>query len=227
MSPGVRTQNWILFGMRAIAVFLLFLLFLDPTIKRVINRVEPPIIAIAIDNSQSIIANSNDSLLVKAAIKKLQSSLEEEEFVVEISKLDTKDSIQFDHRTSNLSSLLSLVDDRNQHKNHVSTILLTDGIYNRGSSPLYKNYVKPIFTVGMGDTIPPRDVSISRVRYNRVSYKGNETPIRVEIKQEGYLGNKVNIELTEKGKLLERKSISLKVPIQDVEFFITNEEEGT
>jgi len=224
--PWTKFQNWVLFGIRALAIFLLLFLLLDPNIKRVTSSIEPPVIGIAIDNSQSIVARGDDSLAIKETIRNIQDEIGEDELVVEMLTLNNKDLLQFDGKTSNLSSLLSLVDETNQDNNHVATLLFTDGIYNRGSSPLYKNYVKPIFTIGMGDTIPPKDISLSRVRYNRVSYKGNEMPIQIEINQEGYLGQEVELALTENGKLLESKNITLKSSVQEIEFVVANEEEG-
>ncbi|MDE0472734.1 MAG: hypothetical protein OXH57_12420, partial [Ekhidna sp.] len=152
--------------------------------------------------------------------------LEAEGFIVEQAVLNEAESVRFNSKTTNLSSLLSAVNEDNQDKNHAATILFTDGIYNRGASPLYRSYTFPIFTAGLGDTIPPKDISISRVRYNRVSYKGNETPIRVEISQEGYTNKKVDLTITEKGKVLKTESILLRSNVQEAALTISNDREG-
>lgn len=224
--PWNTAQNRILLGLRTLAIFFLLLLFLSPSIKRVISRVEPPVIGLAIDNSQSVTARNSDSLYITGAIEDLQEAFRQEDFLIELSNLDKKDSMLFESKTTNISSLLSQVSEQTKNKNHVATVLLSDGIYNRGASPLYKNYIRPIFTLGMGDTIPPKDISISRVRYNRVSYKGSETPIRIEISQEGYTGTRVNVQLSENGRSLEEKTMILNTSIQDLEFLLDNEEEG-
>lgn len=213
-----------LFSIRTLAIFFILLLFLDPTLKRVISRVEPPIIGIAFDNSQSIIARNDDSLTIRSNLDQIQQQLEAEDLAVEIRSLSDDKPFRFDSKTSNLSTLLAFFDD-NQEKNHVATLLFTDGIYNRGASPLYKNYVYPIYTVGMGDTVPPKDISISRVRYNRVSYNGNQTPIKVEISQEGYNGSRLAVSLSEKGKVLATKEVTLQGSVEEIQFLITNEKE--
>jgi len=225
-TPWNITQNRVLFGIRSLAIFCLLLLFLEPSIKSIISRIEQPVIGFAIDNSQSILARGQDSLAIFSGIQKLKDELETDGFVINQTLLSGQDSIHFRSKITNLSSLLSAAYDDSQNKNYAATLLFTDGIYNRGSSPLYKNYISPIFTVGLGDTTPPRDVGISRVRYNRVSYKGNETPIRVEISQNGYTGKNINVKITEKGKELQSKNILLRSNVQEVDLITLNESEG-
>ncbi len=223
--PWNTTQNWVLFGIRSLGIFLLLLLLLEPSIKKVVNTIERPIINLAIDNSQSIVARSTDSIELKSKINLIRDELVEQEIDVKLFTLSKSDSILFNARTSRISDLFSSIDDFNG-VNQVATILLTDGIFNRGSSPLYRNYLQPVFTVGLGDTIPPKDISISRTQYNKVTYKGNETPIRVEISQRGYNGQNIAITLSENGEALETRDLSLKADVQEVEFILSSEKEG-
>lgn len=224
--PWTPFQNWVLLGLRALGIFLILLLLLDPSIKKIINRLEKPIIALAIDNSQSVVARGTDSLQLKNDIQSLTSYLEDEDFEVKTISFSSSDSLQFKEKTTRISGLLSKVEEATDKENLVGIVLLSDGIYNRGSSPLYRNYLHPIFTVGLGDTIPPKDISISRTRYNRVTYKGNETPIRLEISQQGYNNLDTRIQLSENGKLIEEKSLRLNKSVQEVEFSVASEDEG-
>ena len=224
--PWNSTQNWILFGLRSLAIFLILLLLLEPSIKKVVNTLEKPIIALAIDNSQSIIARDGDSIEIKNKISQLEEILIDQDIDIKTLTLSGSDSMLFDQRTSRLSGLLSEVDELPNDQNLVATILLTDGIFNRGSSPLYRNYLQPVFTVGMGDTISPKDISISRTLYNKVTFKGNETPIRLEISQTGYDMINSSIRLSEGGKTLQEKRLTLNADVQEVEFLVASEEEG-
>ncbi|MEM8938493.1 MAG: hypothetical protein AAGC64_03995 [Bacteroidota bacterium] len=223
--PWNRTQNWVLFGIRSLGIFFILLLLLEPSIKKVVNTVKNPVIFLALDNSQSVIARDADSIIIKEKINSLEKELLDQGVEVKTILLSDDDSLVFDHRTSRLSELFSSID-HSDVENHVATILLTDGIYNRGSSPLYRNYLEPVFTVGMGDTIPPKDISISRTRYNKVTYKGNETPIRFEITQQGYKGINTSVALIENGKQIAIKNLKLNADIQEVEFLISSSEEG-
>ena len=200
--------------------------FLNPSIKRVVSIIYPPFIGLAVDNSKSIVARDSDSLKIKATISKFIDKIKNEDFSVEVVNMNSIDSIQFNNNVTNISNLLSNTTEAYKDKNHVATILFTDGIYNRGISPLYKNYTKPIFTIGMGNTAPPKDIGIKNIRYNRITYNGNETPIKIELRQDGYFGERVNIKLLEKGKVLQSKNLVFDSKIEEVEMILKNEEVG-
>lgn len=222
--PWSKTQNWLLATIRFLAITFLLLLLLSPSIRKVINRVEKPIIAIALDNSQSVLARGTEEVDLMQKISSLEEELKDDGLEVSIVSFD--DSLNFKTPTTNLSELIKKTDEKFDEENLVGLVLATDGIYNRGSSPFYKNYLSPVFTLGMGDTIPPTDLSISRTLYNKVTFKGNETPIRLEISQSGYDNQEVSVQLRDKGNLVEEQKVRLRNPIQELEFITKSEEEG-
>jgi uncharacterized membrane protein YiaA len=57
-----KTQNWLLSIIRFVAIFFILSLLLEPFINQTIVRTEKPIVAIALDNSQSIFARLADSI---------------------------------------------------------------------------------------------------------------------------------------------------------------------
>ncbi|MDZ7849120.1 MAG: hypothetical protein U5L96_21695 [Owenweeksia sp.] len=52
--------------------------------------------------------------------------------------------------------------ERYYNQNLAGVVMLTDGIYNRGSDPAYaaRSLPFPIYSVGFGDTTVPRDLFI-------------------------------------------------------------------
>lgn len=222
--PWNSTQNWILASLRFIGIAAILTLLLSPAIRKITNRVEDPVITIALDNSQSVTQRGETDETISALIDQLKDQLDEEDFEIEIVTLN--DSLNFSASTSDLSELMRKTEEEMDERHHVGTVMITDGIYNRGSSPLYKNYITPIFTIGLGDTIPPKDISLSRTLYNKVTFKGNETPIRLEVSQQGYNNQEVTIQLRENGSLVDQKSIRLRNTIQEIEFIVKSEDEG-
>ena len=222
--PWGKTQNRILMSIRFLGIMFLLILLLTPSIRKITNRVEQPVVAIVIDNSQSVTQRGDSEEEIQQQIARFLKQLEDRNIVVDITSFN--DSSNFTFSTTNLSELMKRMEDKMDGRHFVGTILITDGIYNRGSSPIYKNYISPIYTVGVGDTIPPKDVSISRTLYNKVTFKGNETPIRLEISQDGYNNREVSVQLREKGNLLTEQKIRLRNAIQEVEFVVKSENEG-
>ncbi|MEO9870020.1 hypothetical protein [Ekhidna sp.] len=222
--PWNKTQNLILASIRFLAISSILLLLLSPSIRKVTNTFVKPLITIAFDNSQSIPARGDSQENLSTNLIELAEKLKKND--LEVVTISHDDSTTFSAPTTNLSSLIKKVELEAQDKNHVGMILISDGIYNRGYSPLYKNYLVPVFTIGMGDTIPPKDISISRTRYNKVTFKGNETPIQLEITQDGYQDQEVNIQLREKNILIAEQKIRLKNNLQEVVFNVKSGEEG-
>ncbi|MEQ9402734.1 MAG: hypothetical protein RIM99_04035 [Cyclobacteriaceae bacterium] len=221
-----KNQNLLLGGLRFVAIFLTLGLLLDPYINQSITRTEKPVIAVGIDNSQSVVARTNDSIGFKANLERLRADFTNAGLEVRTFYLNEDDSLNFNHPVTDLSVLQQRIDSDMEGRNHVASILFTDGIFNKGNSPVYRQYAAPQFTIGLGDTIPPKDINLSRILYNRVTFKGNETPIRVEVSQKGFDNQEIVINLSENGRRLDRKRIRLDGSVQEVEFLVKSEEEG-
>jgi hypothetical protein len=116
--------------------------------------------------------------------------------------------IIFNHTTSNLNQLLIEPKQEESGKNIVASILVSDGIYNVGMDPSITPSSKPIYTIGIGDTIDKKDVRLISAIHNKLAFKGNDFPILVELAQKGYNGATATVQLKQKGTVLESKKIS-------------------
>ena len=223
-APWNQQQNLLLSIIRFFAIFAVAILLLEPSIRQVKNTIEKPVVALAIDNSMSATARGATSDSLFTALDQIKVALENADLEMRVVTHD--DSLSFLHRSSNISQLLDKTKETYGDQNLVSIILASDGIYNRGISPIYKNYIQPITTLGLGDTIPSKDISITRTLYNKVSFAGNDTPIRLEISQTGFDRQEVQIELSEQGKIIDQQKIRLNQKVQEVEFVVKSEREG-
>ena len=102
--PWNQTQNWTLASFRFLGIAAILLLLLSPSIRTVTNTVDPPSIAIALDNSQSVVARGLDQSQVLEQISVLEQELKNDG--IEASILTFNDSTSFNASTSNLSNLL-------------------------------------------------------------------------------------------------------------------------
>ncbi|HXA00955.1 MAG TPA: hypothetical protein VNW99_03145 [Cytophagaceae bacterium] len=235
-APWNKTINRILFAFRWVLVTILCLLLLGPFIKYFRNYLEKPVIVFAIDNSQSI-PNGNDTNglnVIKDKLSLLSEVLKKKDMNVELQLLNksasTEDlkSLKFDNPTTNLSQLLKDIQSNYENRNLAGTILISDGIFNQGIAPTYNQYNFPINTLGLGDTIPRRDINVKSVYYNKIAYAGNKFPMLAEIYNTGFKGENVNISLRQNGKVIDKKTIKLSREngIAEVEFYHTSEEKG-
>lgn len=213
--PWSKTTTLFLATLRFIGVFLIFLLLLNPLLRQLKNRTEEPIIAVVYDNSESInmMTDSLELLELYSGLDNLKSSLQDQNIGIEIWNLNQQLSSSSDISSdtavaTNLSGALNEVTETYQGVNLAGIVLVTDGIYNRGVSPTYYQFSKPIYTLGLGDTIPVKDVSIKSIKSNAVAYQGNQFPVEVIIEQEGFENLEKNITIRKNGQVLQSKTFT-------------------
>ena len=215
-STWGKNSNYFLAGIRFLLVSILCFLLLGPYIKHFKNDLENPSIVIAVDNSQSMVFG-DDSLKLKelsAQLFSLANSLEEKKANVEIRLLDkniAKDklsSLKYQNTTSNISRTLTEIQSDYANRNLSGIVLVSDGIYNQGIAPNYLTYKTPVYTVGMGDTIPKKDINVKSLLYNKITYTGNKFPIVAEIHSKGYTGKKIPVYLKQKNKVIASQEVA-------------------
>jgi len=178
-----KWTNRLLFIFRTTLIFFLAVLLLGPIIKLITNTNEKPEVVFLIDNSKSI-SEVMDSVQVQQLLKNIgdtQSSLENDGYVVSTMGFGGSQVGRFDFPVSDINSTLRGVESEYDGRNLASVVLVSDGIYNTGVSPLYSVFKTPIHTIGIGDTIQKKDLVLSTVHYNKVAYQGNKFPIQVEV----------------------------------------------
>jgi hypothetical protein len=197
------TIRKILLAFRTVGVSLVCLLLTNLFLKRVINKTEKPMILLAIDNSSSITGTKDSSLLKQnliTEIKKLSSDLLanfEVNTLLFGEKTRSSDSITFQDKETDLSNLFTDITNNYSGVNIGALVLFSDGIYNKGTNPLYAidKSKYPIYTVAMGDTISKKDVLIQKIIHNQVAYLGNQFSSEVTINAIKYSGEDCKVSL--------------------------------
>jgi hypothetical protein len=189
-------------------VFLLTFLLLGPIIRQIENLVEKPVFVILNDNSMSI-KETTDSVSLRAigtSISALRESLVENGFEISSQNLagEENTAVTFNASSSDLQGALRKISHQYEGKAIAGVLLLSDGIYNTGLSPLYANYNFPIHTIGVGDTLQRQDIILKDLIYNKIAYQGNKFPLRAEVLVKGYPNQDISLTLLQSGKVIER-----------------------
>lgn len=209
--PWSESVNRILFGLRAVLAFFLAFLLLGPIVRQVNNLIEKPVFTILHDNSGSI-KEGMDSVAIRTlnnGINTLSESLQQKGYEVKSLDLNGKEiqeAIRFTEPLTNIQGALAHISDRYEGKKIEGVLLISDGIYNAGISPLYAAYSFPVNTLGIGDTTQRVDIAIRNVAFNKIAYEGNQFPIRVEVLSKGISNRSLTINLTQGGKLLDQQT---------------------
>ncbi len=234
-----KNINYLLAALRFICVTIIcILLLLNPIMRQITNTSEKPTVVFAIDNSLSIASNT-DTAELKRILRELEATgglLKNDDILIDIQYFGSENNAQalgllqlpFNFPSSNLSQLLNTIRNNYENRNLDKVVLLTDGIYNQGNSPAYSNYGFPIFTVGMGDTTPKKDIRIQSVLANKIAYLGNSFPVVAEIENTGFPNRTVMAYLSQGGVIVDKKNISLKNSgdIEQVSFLANAKQKG-
>jgi len=218
-SPGT---NYALAALRFALVSFLCFLLLSPFIKQNLNTTDKPTVVFAIDNSLSI-SLGGDSLKSREVLKQLEQTsrqMADKGVDIAVQSLDETSttagdnmrisSLPFNGNATNLSQLLSRIQTSYEGRNLAGVVLVSDGIYNQGVSPAFLIYPFTIHTVGLGDTIPKKDINLKTVYSNKVAYLGNQFPIVAEVHSTGFANQNLSVSLKKNGKVIERKTVQVK-----------------
>lgn len=212
-----KTLRFSLATFRFVSVSLIALLLLDIFVKRLINETEKPVVIIAQDNSSSITATKDSSQLKTDYIKSLNSFIAavKDKYEVKTYAFDseTKSSETFDFKgkETDISQFFSDIENNYANKNIGAIVLASDGIYNKGTNPLYsiERINAPVYTIALGDTIPLKDLWIQTINHNQVAYLGNAFPVEVIVNAVDLKNKNVNLTINQNGKTLKTENITI------------------
>ena len=234
-NPWGKIPSLLLAGIRFLTVSLIAFLLLGPLIRYIRNTVIEPSYVIAVDNSLSIPETYNEqdfSSLIKdldetvAGLPGKSQNLR----IVDLAGndyLSLKD-IKFDDTSTDLNKVLHKIENDYEGKNLAGVILISDGIYNLGSSPIYSNFRFPVYSIGIGDTTEKEDIILKYLNHNKIVYQGNKFILQAEIYNKGYQGNSVSVDIRNKGITLQSKILKINTEngLNILEFELEAEESG-
>lgn len=227
----------VLFVLRFLIISSISFLLLTILFRRVQNETQNPVILLAIDNSTSM-ASTADSVSLKnnflPALSSFSQTVSEKFSVKNILFGDKVNSTEmapdFSERETDMESLLLDVENNYSNQNVGALIIFSDGIYNKGASPvrLAEKSGYPIYTIAWGDTNEVKDIAIQKVNHNQVAYAGNNFPVEVVVNAKKYQGKEVTVSLLRNG--IEKTKQTLKITSADFlatcNFSLTAESSG-
>ena len=200
--PGWTKKS--LFALRFLSLFFIGILLLGILFESFTYRKEKPILITLVDNSHSL-KNYKDSAKVAQRINAFNEQLKDkfsEKFELvsyaigddfrQIGSFNLKD------QHSNLSDGFEQIYSQYYNRNIGGIVFISDGNFNEGPNPIYsaeKIALTPIFTLGVGDTIPHKDQLIRNVTTNEIAFLKNKFPVEIDIEalKVGKRNSKVSI----------------------------------
>jgi len=215
-----KWSPWVMSILRFLAVTGIATLLLSPLVKSITEDIKQPIVVIAEDASQSVIANLTEEEIAakKEEINTIASQLEEK---YEVKRLAIGDQItsnsvdSFAYKITNLSESLEFIYDNYGDQNLGAIIMSTDGIYNEGKNPLYANVnlTSPLYVIAQGDTTVRKDVLIKNVFNNKIAYLGDKFSIQIDVAAKNANGTSstLTVSRTDNGNVKRLSSENIRI----------------
>lgn len=227
LPPISNGMKRLLVFLRAAALIVIALLLFEPSLTITKRTEKLKTIPLFIDLSESVsdYGDKIEAFLNRTGTNLLNDNIPHifYSFGSQVKRVtsDSTHNLKFDLPVTDFTEIF---DTLKQSDNYAGAIIISDGNYNRGVSPvnLAEYSAIPIFTVGVGDTVKPRDISVASIITNKLIYKGKPTTILIRIKSFGFDGGNVEVKLSEKGKILSSRVVTLNESgVNEIEFEYT------
>ncbi len=220
--PLSRRKKVFLLGTRILALFSLFLVLSEPALTIARKVSQKPVVALLLDLSGSMNIEGPDakrieeleSLLKEHTFEQISSQAELQAFGFADSIIELNIEDELPDSLGNATAIgeaMELVKEKLKGRNLRGMVILSDGANNLGEDPVLiaKSLNIPIYTCGLGEYIPPKDISIERIIHNDIGYVGDRIPIQVDVSQTGFDNLKIQVSIKEEKKTLTQQNLTL------------------
>ncbi|MDZ4668783.1 MAG: hypothetical protein SGJ00_13010 [bacterium] len=212
-NPLKLPKKWMNYGMmflRFLSIFFICFLLLEPMFKWLSQRKEKPLLILAIDNSESMVQGKDSSFVRRTLMPQIKQFKEAlaDRFQIESytigEQTQKSEDYSFNEKLTNISDALVQIENDQYNLNHAATVLISDGIYNQGSNPIYALNKKsaPVFTLAVGDSAQHRDALIKKVIAPTQVYAENDFELLLDLKAHFCSNELLQIQLREGDKIL-------------------------
>lgn len=206
-------KKWLLISLRATSLAILGFLLFNPYQAIDINEEETPVIALYMDNSQSIGISRGgyNGLESYHAILESLQSVSNPPFAYKTYLFSDGvvegDSVDALGAATNIQSVMEHI--REYETAHTASIIISDGIHNQGRDPVFAAQLlsSPLFTIPAGDTSTVRDLLIADMNYNETIYTGTRERIELNLQQMGFEGEIATVQLLIDGETEGTQSV--------------------
>jgi uncharacterized membrane protein len=239
-----RTRAAILLALQTAFVALLLMMLWQPALSVPSLRTQQNIVAVVVDNSQSMrTSDAGGRSRLEAAVSSLNSGVLDElreRFQVRlfqagagVDRVDSLAKVDPSAKSTQLGEALRNVAGEAASLPFGAIIVLSDGADNAGGIDLatteeIRRYRVPVHTVGFGQLHPERDIEVTKVDVPMRTMAGSRVNATVTLRQYGYANRPVRITAKDGEKVLASAQATLKADGEDlpVQLMLTTGQAG-
>lgn len=207
--------KYLLLTLRFLALLLIAFAILEPVLSVKKTQIIQKKNFVLLDRSKSIknFSKASDINSLKNELNSLNNKPDYSIYSfgnkIERETFSDADSIKFNESLSDFSAIADTI---NKYPDLInSALIISDGLMNSGSNPLFKLEQTgiPVFTIGIGDTSVKRDLILSGALYNEYIYNHKTTPVKINILNTGFGGKEITAQLFADNELISNKKVIL------------------
>lgn len=216
-------------ALRTASLWMIILLLGQPVVSLVDRSVVPPLVEILVDDSRSLTLSDargeRRQALLRAVADPAFASLQGRAevrwstFAEQRRPVDvwSPESLTFSGERTDLAGAFRQVRNADPDRRPAAVIVLSDGNATTSENPLYEAQAlgAPVFTIGIGDSVEPRDLRVSQVVSNSTAYAGTSVPVHVVLHASGARGETVEVTLEHRGRTVDRANVTLEAGTSD------------
>lgn len=194
-------------ALRALVLFALIFLLLEPFITNLINDLEKPLLLIYSDVTESV--TEDERIRFEAWFDSKEEFLEEK-YVIHFRRFGSEvanqeDSLSNIGLNTDYSTVIESVNEDHYNQNIGAIVVASDGIQNLGQDPRYQtmNNAAPLYVFAQGDSSIQTDFEITEVLNNDLVFLGNKFQIKVRYKAKRMQGNLASLAIMRDGKKID------------------------
>jgi len=222
VPPSTKLKRNFLATLRSAALIVILFIVFEPIVGLLYREIELPIIAILIDDSESMAISDKGGdrktetmaiLTTPVLAKAEQRRFEYFRFSDQVASVPVEevDSLKFSGALTDISESFEYVKRKMIGQNLAAVILVSDGQYNVGINPVGPAGFLgvPVFAVGVGSPAEQRDISVIQVIANEIAYVDNTIPADVRLTAFGFKNKRIIVQLAQDTKILQSKTVEI------------------
>ncbi len=211
-------RKYLLISLRAIVLIILIFLLFNPILKFISSKIKNARIILLDDVSQSMeLMEDNESKTTKLESfrKAIEKKAKDKNY--QIKTYEFAQGLDGGKNSTELTRTLEELATDSQFQDVEAIYLLSDGWFKDDELQAINNLDIPIHSFDPGSEIQESDLALDEVKYNKVGYKNEATPLHITVKAQNFQ-KEAELILSQNNNVLQTKKLDFsKEPIQTIE----------
>jgi hypothetical protein len=209
----LRWLKFLLFALRASGFALVFFVLIAPLIQHKEREILKPVVAVLVDNSRSMLFGPDSTIIKTELLKNLEATTANAgNAEIQFYRFDgslAAEAADFSGSATDIGKALHDIKREIPRDRLGAVVLVSDGIFNRGSNPLYEatTGLVPIYTVALGDSTRQRDVGFGEVVAPRFVFRGDEILVQATVTASNFFGEEMQVRLKQGNTVLAANKV--------------------